>query len=118
MALRPEPLGELLADAERVFVGEVREVLATGPEPANEDPAPRPGLTGRGTKAPEQRVRVAVTRLLAGAAAGELVLEKPLAPYFLRTGDRGVFFVRGSLILGRYGPDTYPVEQVEAALRR
>jgi hypothetical protein len=79
VALRPEPLAELLAEAERVFEGEVVHVLSEAPDAANDRPG-RPGAQDRGTKAPEQRVRLRVTRGLKGVGAAELDAAKPLAP--------------------------------------
>jgi len=118
MALPPEPLLELLPHATWVVEAEVAEVLSTGPEvPKISAPA---GWTDTGQKVASQRVRLKVTRVLRGKDVQELVVDKPLAAYALRAGNRGPFLLDGTqtypVILGRYGPDSYALAKIEAAL--
>ncbi|MBN2359336.1 MAG: hypothetical protein JXR83_07770, partial [Deltaproteobacteria bacterium] len=68
-----------------------------------------------------QRVRIEVERCLRGALAGELEVIRPDADYVLLPGHRGPFFLgqtaaSGYQVLGRLGPDTYGLEEVEAAI--
>ena len=118
MALPPEPLQELLAAADAVVIAEVLEVLEQGPTP----PPPSDPRAGSPTfKGPifleaRQRVRLRVLETLRGAAEGELVVDKPEAPYLLSAGVRGPFFLRQGAIIGRYGPDTHARAGIVAAL--
>lgn len=118
MAIPPEPLQELLPHATWVVEAEVAEVLSTGPE-APKVGAP-PGWTDTGQKVAAQRVRLKVTRVLRGQPVQELVVDKPLASYALRAGNKGPFLLDGTqphpVILGRYGPDSYALGKIEAAL--
>jgi hypothetical protein len=115
VAIPPQPLEQVLPQAAWVFEGVVTEVLATGPDPAAVDAAP--GTTSAGHKVAAQTVKLKVTRLLRGKSVEELVAEKPVAGYALKPGDKGPFLVDASgAILGRYGPDSYALSQIEAAL--
>lgn len=117
MAERPEPLAELLPRAERIVVAEVLEVL--GPTP-KASPPPRPGPIGSAEPLPAQRVRLKVLSTLRGAEATEVVAVKPVSAYVLAPGHHGPFLLDGGRpepeILGRYGPDTYPLPALEQAL--
>lgn len=118
MAKPPEPLEDVLPLARWVVEAEVREVRATGPTP----PAPahaRPRATSVGYQSASQEVTLAVTRVLRGEPARELFVHKPEAGYLLRVGNAGVFLLDGEkTILGRYGPDSWSLEQVQAQLVR
>ncbi len=113
----PEPMRELLPQAELVVVAEVVAVRSTeAPDGTN--------------LAPLQVVVLRVQRALRGdvQVAAELVVQKPRGEYALSLGNRGAFLLRvakaapikdgGSVyvVLGRYGPDNYRVVDVEAAL--
>jgi hypothetical protein len=122
MAIPPEPLEEVLPKAVWVVEGEVKEVLSTGPPVAPTGPV-RPNMTSAPTQASAQRIRLAVRRVLRGdLAAKELVVQKPPAGYAVRTGTHGAFLLDGTrpepIILGRYGPDTYPLGEVEDAVKQ
>jgi len=116
MAERPEPLSELLPLARRVVVAEVVE--AQGGETP---PATRRQPIGAAPKLPEQQVRLKVQRTLLGPEQAELAAVKPVAGYVLAPGVKGPFLLDGTepipRILGRYGPDTYPLAVVEKALQ-
>ena len=121
MALPPEPIAELLPLAEQVLVATVLEILTTGPTPLPSPGAENAefGATSVGNRSAVQSVRLKVERVLKGNAkvGEELVVSKPEAPYLLRPGNRGPFLVnRRSEIIGRYGPDTYSLAKLEAAL--
>ena len=121
MAKPPEPLSEVLPLAVWVVDAEVVEVLSTGPQPP-EPPLQakqKPQAQDRGLKAPAQKVKLKVKRVLKGDAVKELVVDKPVAAYALKAGNKGPFLIdKAKGILGRYGPDTYTVEKLEAALQK
>ena len=111
MAKPPEPLEELCFDAGIVVDAVVHEVL------------PAIGLAkGDGAAlADAQRVILRVTRMLKGEPASErITVDKPVAPYELAAGIHGAFFLdtltHPPTILGRYGPDSWPLSKVERAL--
>ncbi|MGC4121821.1 MAG: hypothetical protein QM765_46035 [Myxococcales bacterium] len=117
MAERPEPLSEILPLAKLVVVAEVVEAHGgETPEPTRRLPI------GAAPKLPEQKVRLKVTRTLFGPEQAELAVVKPVAGYVLAPGVKGPFLIDGSQpvpqILGRYGPDTYPLAVLEKALAR
>lgn len=120
MALPPEPIEEVLPEATWVVEAEVTQVLEQAP--SQPEPPRKPGFIGPG-KAPRQVVRLKVRRVLRGEnVPAELDAVKPEAGYALRQGATGPFLLDGATptanILGRYGPDTWRVEAVEAALGR
>lgn len=118
MAKPPEPIAEVLPRAAWVVEAEVAEIVAVGP------PVPRvevpEGFVGHEQNVASQVVRLRVLRVLRGEPVTELEVEKPEAGYALRPGVRGPFLLDGSfprpVILGRYGPDSYSLAKVEAAL--
>jgi hypothetical protein len=118
MAIPPEPLPQLLARAKSVVEAKVVAILEQGtpPKPVTEPKPSAPNLLR------SQRVKLEVRRVLRGAAKlGELVVEKPESHYLLEPGNEGPFFLDASeppRILGRYGPDSYRLASVEAALAR
>jgi hypothetical protein len=116
MAIPPEPLDLVLPRATWVVEAEVAEVLSQGPEPKNPALAPSAPMKLR-----SQVVRLKVRRVLRGPQkAGELTAEKPEGSYVLTAGNHGPFLLDASrpnpVILGRYGPDSYPLKKLEAAL--
>ncbi len=116
MAIPPEPIEDVLPDAVLVVDAEVTEVLSTGPATAKVDA--RPGATSTGAKAPSQKVKLTVKRVLHGPATKEIIVEKPEAGYALRAGNKGPFLIdKKNVILGRYGPDSYSFEKIEKALK-
>lgn len=114
MALPPEPLDEVLPAASVVVEAEVVAVRDLGAWPRDDKDAPIESAAPR----PAQQVTLRVTRALRGTPAAELVVTKPPAGYALRQGVYGPFLLDADArILGRYGPDTYGIEEVEQALR-
>ena len=114
MALRPEPIDELLAKAVTIVLAEVLSV-APAVGPARKGAVDLP--IGLGRKQPEAKVRLKIERTLRGAAAGELEVVKPESTYALVPGMKGPFLLDGAQhILGRHGPDNYSVETVTDAL--
>lgn len=124
MALPPEPLDDVLPSATTIVVAEVVSVDDEGAWPPVDKGGPIDGAPPR----PAQRVRLKVTRTVksgVGVPARHLDggatmdAHKPPANYALRVGTRGAFLLDDAgEILGRYGPDTWSVEEVEAAVRR
>jgi hypothetical protein len=117
MAIPPEPIDELLARAQSVVLGEVVEVLTTGPLPKRPQKL-KITTVDVGTKTPAQTVKLKVTRTLKGMSATEVIVEKPESRYRLLVGDAGPFFLEQGKIIGRYGPNTHSLEKIEHALRR
>jgi len=116
MALPPEMLSELLPRAGLVVVGEVTRVDDTGTWPRVDRGAPLDAAPPR----PSQRAHLRVSRTLRGhVATDELVVDKPAGSYALHAGVFGVFLLASAdapVILGRYGPDTFSVDEVERAM--
>jgi hypothetical protein len=112
MALPPEPLSDVLPSATTIVVAEVVRVDDDGAWPPGDKGGPIDGAPPR----PAQRARLHVTRTLRGGPVDEVL--KPAANYALRVGTRGAFLLDDEArILGRYGPDTWSVDEVDAALR-
>lgn len=116
MAIPPEPLQQVLPKARWVVEAEVEAVLSEGPQPAlRSEPRPSAGNLVR-----SQSVRLKIRRVLRGPAQpSSLVVEKPEGAYLLRAGNHGPFLLDESeppRILGRYGPDSYALKTLEAAL--
>ncbi len=121
MALPPEPLSELIPASKLICIAEVTAILTLGPKPPPPVNARRLGKHAKdvGWEAASQKVRLKIERCLQGQGptGGMIDVEKPIAPYTLRVGDKGPFFIDAkNKILGRYGPDTRPLEQIEKAL--
>lgn len=115
MAKPPEPLSEVMPRVRWVVDAEVTEVLKTGPQPPRKEA--KAGATSVGNKTASQTVKLKVKRVLWGEAVDELVVEKPEAGYALRAGNHGPFLLdENKMILGRYGPDSYSWQKIEAAL--
>ncbi len=117
MALPPEPLDDVLPSATTIVVAEVVSVNDEGAWPPGDKNAPLDGAPPR----PAQRVQLKVTRTLRSPSSGNATIDahKPPANYALRVGTHGAFLLDDHAeILGRYGPDTWSVDEVEAAVRR
>ncbi len=122
-ALPPEPIEDLVPDAQTIVTGEITEVLYDGTPPPTE--ATDEPITGPIPPDKCQVVRLVVDDVLLGDAASgdELVLVKPEAPYVLESGDTEdgrPYLLNGAtpypVILGRYGPGNYSLDEVEQAL--
>jgi hypothetical protein len=115
MALPPEPLSSVLPAARQVVVGVVVDVVDLGPWSAVTR-----GPPDSAPPCPAQRATVRVVRVLRGAPVDSIVVDKPAAPYALSVDVGGAFLLDTSTspptILGRYGPDTWGVDDVAAAI--
>jgi len=133
MTLPPEPINELLQQAQAVVLasvsavrnpdgswqGDVTQVVTAQPETPRRGNMP-PAIGALQPRVAQQ-VRLEVERCLAGALAGEVEVVRPVADYVLMPGQRGPFFLRETAagtpeIIGRLGPDTYGLDEVEAAI--
>jgi len=116
MAKPPEPLQEILPSASIVVDAVVKEVVSTGPTPPSTGKPEE--WTSKGTQNPEQQIVLTVNRVLRGKADAELRVTKPVAGYMVKAGTKGAWLVDDKgVILGRYGPDTWALDKVEAALK-
>ena len=124
MAKPPEPLAEVLPKATLVVEAVVAQVLSTGPKPAQPESTHPPDrlVVDTGRLSPAQTLVLDVMRVLKGAhASASITVEKPPAGYSLLPGNKGAFLLdtttSPATILGRYGPDTWPLARVEAATK-
>jgi hypothetical protein len=116
MALPPQPLEEVLPQAKVVVLAVVTAVENLAPMP----PADRGAPVDRTPDRPPQKVTLEVVRTLRGEVRTQWVVIKPVTAYLLRVGNQGPFLLDGTLpephILGRWGPDTYPLLTLENAV--
>ncbi len=121
MALPPEPLATVKVDAVAACIGEVTAVVAVGPAlPRREG---KKGEKDLGNVSAWQEVVVRVDIGLLALVAGQtLTVLKPEGAYVVDVGTKGAFVLGAPLdvgaapvILGRYGPDTWRVEDVVRA---
>jgi len=127
MAMPPEPIDSVLFDAKAVVVGEVVAVITEG-EPVAKKTPPKKDHKDVGNLAAWQKLSLRIDDvLLAGLdvkKGGSVDVLKPEGHYGLPVGAKGVFLLGAAgadglpVILGRYGPDSYRLDVVEAALKR
>lgn len=118
MAIPPEPIAELLPLAGAVVLARVVKILVQDPQ------APLPeaeeGATDVDGELARQQVLLQLDEVLRGElqAGDRLEVVKPAGDYTLQPGMHGPFLLdtteQPPVVLGRYGPDTYP----EGLLRR
>jgi len=112
MALPPEPIERVLPLAKVVVVADVITVVDL-----DEWPAPGKGPPDSGHRNPAQQVTLRVARALLGTVDGDVVVTKPAGAYAVDVGTTGAFLLDAdNVILGRYGPDTWSVDAVIAAI--
>ena len=117
MAKPPEPLTEVLLDAVLIVDAVVKEVVSTGaPLPAPDKPAE---WSDRGTQHPQQVLVLEVARVLKGALDATTVqVTKPAGAYMVKAGTKGAWLLDDKrVVLGRYGPDSWALDRVEAAVK-
>lgn len=117
MAKPPEPLEEIFPLTAIILDAEVKEVKVTDPD-----------LDPQGKDVPRQVVVLTVKRVLRGkltdaeSKAREVVAIKPKAFFTLKPGVKGPYLLAVDAktgertILGRYGPDTWSFDKIEAKL--
>ncbi len=122
MALPPDPIEEVLSAAAAVIMAKVVRVISQ--EPQQPFPKRDPKVVG-GETVPLARQVVALEVLEVvkgeGIEAGQsLEVIKPEGEFTLIAAVEGPFLLAevegGFEILGRYGPDTYRRNEIEAAL--
>ena len=110
MALPPEPLEAVFEQIKLAVIG---TIIAA--ERVEVDQSARP--IGNAFMRPAQTVEIEVRETLAGQATGVISVCKPASGYLLVKGASGLFLIdQEQQILGRQGPDTWPIEQIRAAL--
>lgn len=125
MAIPPDPIDVVLPDATAAVIAEVARVLVQDPQQPLPKPK-KPGVTDKGGLVARQVVELKVKEpLFGGVKSGQsLEAEKPAGAYTLSAGNGGPFLlapgkVAGKwVILGRYGPDTYPVELIKDRMKK
>ncbi len=110
MAIPPDPIEEVLPNAQGAVLAEVMKVVK---EDANKAGVVDPQITSANTVAARQVVELKVSKVLFGdwKEGAWLQVVKPAGAYALRPGNKGPFLLTqvgdAVEILGRYGPDTY-----------
>ena len=121
MALPPDPIEEVLPQADAAVIAEVARVVSTDPRKAS--PPSEPGATSVPGESPRQVVELSVSEVLFGAvkAGSKIEVVKPAGAYLLSQGNKGPFLVKTAgkaEILGRYGPDTYSRRYIEDTAKK
>ncbi len=126
MALPPEPIDELLPQAEFGVIAEVLEIKERGKQDYIPTPE-KPDMVDIPRDLPYQVLTLQVKERLFGALGtlGERFdVYKPAGDYVLRAGVEGPFFLvkdpehKQPVIIGRYGPDNYTMTVVRAAIKK
>ncbi len=127
MALPPEPIDSVLFDAKAVVAGEVVAIVTEGAALPKKTPKKK-DHRDVGNLAAWQKLSLRIDNVLLaglGTAEGAVVdVLKPEGHYALPVGAAGPFLLGAPgddglpVILGRYGPDSYRADVVEAAIRR
>ena len=127
MAIPPEPIDSVLFDARAVVVGEVVAIVTEGAAAPKKTP-PKKDHKDVGNVSAWQKLSLRVDDVLLaglGLDKGAVVdVLKPEGHYGLPVGAHGPFLLGAAgddglpVILGRYGPDSYRTDVVEAAVKR
>lgn len=125
MAIPPEPIDRVLPGASAAVVARVTRIVKQDPQ-KRQAPA-EPGAADVPGEAARQIVELRVDSVLFGTLARPnqtIEVEKPAGDYALREGNKGPFLLQAAKpgekpkILGRYGPDTYPLDLIRTAMKR
>jgi hypothetical protein len=129
MAIPPEPIAEVMPDVAAAVVAEVTHIHERGPQ----KPFPQPRLPNEvdiPCQISYQIVELSIKRVVFGAwlePNTSLRVYKPAGDYVLSPGNHGPFLLTQPqnineqtlpVIIGRYGPDSYPLELIEIAIRQ
>jgi len=127
MAIPPEPIDEIFPTVDACVVGEVTAILHSWKQEPIPVPKGKVGSDLPGTLA-QQTVRLRVDSVLFGDLAQkgvDLDVTKPAGDYTLRPGHKGPFLMKKpsgtekhAVIVGRYGPDSYRQDVIEAAAKK
>lgn len=125
MAIPPEPIDEVLPEAECAVVAEITRVLSQGEQDVVPEVGEEDGIVDTPRVLPWQRIILHVKDVLFGdlAAKGdELEVLKPPGNYTLRADIEVPFLLAQDdediVIIGRYGPDTYSLNEIKAAAQK
>ncbi len=124
MAIPPDPIEEVIPACGAAVLAEVLSVLEPQKPRRGAPAATGPQPTSAPTLAPRQLVKLRISEVLFGdgfSPGSECVVEKPPGAYSLRVGVVGPFLLGPGLpaeVLGRYGPDTYPIDELKRAAHR
>ncbi len=122
MAIPPEPIEQVLPDANAAVIARVTRVVVQDPQ--QPFPKAEPGATSvPGGTVARQVVELEVSEVLFGdlEPGAKLQAVKPAGHYTLTAGNDGPFLLKLSgeaEIIGRYGPDTWSRERIEQAARQ
>ncbi len=119
MALPPEPIEEILPQATYIVLARVMKILHTDKQQPVHREDPR--IIGMLRELPAQRLQLEILESIAGEKLEKntiLDVLKPAGDYVLRQDVEGPFLLMkeedGSLkIIGRYGPDTYSLKEIQ-----
>lgn len=126
MAIPPEPIDEIMSQVDAAVLAEVTQVLERGPQ----KPFPQPTLPDEvdlPCTVASQVVELRIKEVLFGSltsADALLKVEKPEGDYALRAGNHGPFLLQAPkgdehpVIIGRYGPDSYRLDVIQAAIQK
>lgn len=124
MAIPPDPIDEVISEASAAVMARVTRIVERG----KQAPLPkleRPGLVDQPGALASQRVELVIDEVLFGdatlTAGAHIEVTKPEGDYTLSEGNHGPFLLGGEKndeILGRYGPDSYRRDVIEAAHQR
>ena len=119
----PEPLEDVFPQTSAIVDAVVVRVVS--------EDAVDPASTSTSKDAPKQVLLLKVNRVVRGQAAlaklvdkdGQLTVVKPAAPYKVKAGIKGPWLLHVDdkahdvTVLGRYGPDSYTFEKLDAKLK-
>ncbi|MGA9519998.1 MAG: hypothetical protein WBV82_00960 [Myxococcaceae bacterium] len=121
MAIPPDPIEQVLPDADAAVIATVTRVVAQD----TQQPFPKaePGATSVPGSVARQVVELEVTEVLFGDVkpGAKVQVVKPAGSYTLSAGNGGPFLLKlkgETEIVGRYGPDSYSRERIEQAARQ
>lgn len=132
MAIPPAALASIAEDVDFAVIAEVQAIWDAEQEIWREQAASaKPqhdaqhathvagrGPIGAAPPQPAQRCRLQVQKIIKGQVENLLEVQKPVSLYVLAPGHHGPFLLAASdnlpVIIGRYGPDSYSQEEVEA----
>lgn len=125
MALPPEPIDEVLPLADACMIAKVTQIISSGKQSFIPDTSKDPEIVEVPRDLPEQYVELEVKELLFGKmykVGQKLQIQKPSGDYVLKINLEAPFLIHHAEgakhpeILGRYGPDTWSLRVLKAAI--
>lgn len=126
MALPPEPIDEMLPLADDGVVADITQIVHRDPQ-THIPTVTHPGEVDLPRDLPAQHVNITITEVLFGShyrVGQQVIVLKPAGDYVLRAGISGPLLLAHSpdktmpTILGRYGPDTWSLSVLRAAIAK